>query len=183
MRNGEKGGGQGADGRFRLHAGSGVGTGADISARFGCEGDFEGPLTEQLLDRLLSSVNPKHYLDDMPEESREVRGLPDYLADLMQTHGVTRAEVIRQSEVNATFAYQIFQGERHPRRDVVLQLAFGIGCNLRETQRLLRLADHGELWPRRRRDAIIIFCLNRGMSLMNCNDELYGLGEPILGER
>jgi hypothetical protein len=137
------------------------------------------PLTEELLDRLLSATDPERYLESAPVESRD---LSEYLRDLLAQHGRSRSDVIRGSDVNATFAYQIFQGARRPGRDTTIRLAFGLGCDLRETQRLLTLADNGALWPRRRRDATIIFCLEHGLSLMRCNEELYRLGEPILGE-
>lgn len=59
-------------------------------------------------------------------------------------------------------------------------LAFGLGCSLRETQRLLRLAGVSELWPKTRRDAIIIWCVNNGKTMQECDDELWRLGEKTL---
>ena len=59
-------------------------------------------------------------------------------------------------------------------------LAFGLGCSLVETQRLLRLAGASELWSRNRRDAIIIFCLEHGMDRAHTDDELWRLGEKTL---
>ena len=141
----------------------------------------EGILTEELLEWLLASSSPERYLEKVDTEERDLAG---YLAALLEEHGQSRANVIRASGINATFGYQIFQGTRSPGRDTAIQLAFGIGCTLRETQRLLRFADHGELWPRRRRDAIIIFCIEHGMTRAECDDELYRLGEQtLLGSR
>ena len=141
----------------------------------------EGVLTEELLAWLLASSTPERYLEQVETDERDLAG---YLASLLAAHGRSRSEVIRASGINATFGYQIFQGTRRPGRDTTLQLALGIGCSLRETQRMLRFADHGELWPRRRRDAIIIFCIEHGLSRTECDDELYRLDEPtLLGDR
>ncbi len=137
------------------------------------------PLTEDLLERLLTSASPAIYLQGAPTEGRD---LGEYLRWLLDAHDMRRADVIRRSGVNATFAYQIFQGTRRPGRETTMQLAFGIGCDLRETQRMLRLADHGSLWPRDRRDAIVIYCLEHRATLSRCNEELYRLGERTLGE-
>ena len=79
-----------------------------------------------------------------------------------------------------TFGYQAFSGERNLGRDNAIMMAFGLHCTLQETQRLLRLAGASELWPKVPRDAIIIFCLEHGMTRVQCDDELYRLGEPTL---
>ena len=63
----------------------------------------------------------------------------------------------------------------------MLKLAFALRCNLIETQRILRLAGVSELWPKRSaRDAVIIWCIERGLTLAQCDDELYRLGEQTL---
>lgn len=59
-------------------------------------------------------------------------------------------------------------------------LALGIGCTLRETQRLLRLDSVAELWCKDRRDAIVIWCIEHGMRRACTDDELYRLGERTL---
>lgn len=138
------------------------------------------PLTEELLERLLASSSPEAYLDQAPTDDRS---LSDYLMDLIDAHGVRRADVVRRSAVNSTFVYQIFAGERQVGRDNAIKIAFGIGCTLRETQRLLRHAGLSELWCKNRRDAIIIHCIDQGLLLPECDDELFRLGEPTLVQR
>lgn len=134
-------------------------------------------LTEELLDQLLKSATPDAYLDELPKYDRT---LAQYLDSLLDEHGLKKSQVIRSCGINATFGYQIFQGTRKPGRDHALMLAFGLRCSLRETQRLLRLAGVSELWCKNRRDAIIIYCISHGMSLQQCDDELYRLHEDTL---
>ena len=134
-------------------------------------------LTDELLQQLLASATPEAYLlkVDLPD-----RSLADYLRELLSEKKLTRAEAIRASRLNTTFAYQVFQGTRNIGRDKAIMLAFGMRCTLQEAQRLLRLAGVSELWCKLRRDAIIIFCLDHGMSRVECDDELYRLGEDTL---
>jgi hypothetical protein len=40
-----------------------------------------------------------------------------------------------------------------------------------------------ELWCKTRRDAIIIYCIEHGYTLAECDDELYRLGEETLVSR
>ena len=81
------------------------------------------------------------------------------------------------ANLNETFDYQIFTGARNPSRDKVLQIAFSMALTLRETNRALEAAGVSSLYSKDRRDAIIIFCLDRGCSLQKVNEELYRFGE------
>ena len=137
----------------------------------------EEHLTEELLDRLLASASIEQYLD---EGLVSARTLTDYLFDRMEAHDLRRADVVRASGLNATVVYDIFSGKSRPGRDHAIMLALGIGCTLRETQRLLRLDSVAELWCKDRRDAIVIWCIERGMSRACTDDELYRLGEKTL---
>ena len=134
-------------------------------------------LTEDLLERLLASSSIEAYLGD---EAPVDRALPDYLNELLAEKGLKRSEVIRASGINPTFAYDIFSGKSKPRRDHAIMLAFGLQCDLRQTQRLLRQAGVSELWPKIRRDAIVIWCIEQGLSRERTDDELFRFGERTL---
>ena len=137
----------------------------------------EEHLTEELLDRLLSSTSIEQYLDEKPVTTRT---LTDYLFERMEAHGLKRADVVRATGINATVVYDVFSGKSRPGRDHAIMLAFGLQCTLRETQRLLRLAGVSELWCKQRRDAIIIWCIRNGFDRIATDDELYRMGEATL---
>lgn len=134
-------------------------------------------MTEDLLARLLDSKTPEEYLDG---DNVIDRSLPDYLYELLERTGMRRNRLAKASSLNPTFLYDIFNGKCKPARDNALMLAFGLGCSLRETQRLLRLAGVSELWAKDRRDAIIIWCMEQGYTREECDDELYRLGERTI---
>ena len=88
--------------------------------------------------------------------------------------------VVRMADLNETFGYQIFTGARHPSRNKVLQIAFAMALTLKETNRALTAAGVSVLNCKDRRDAIIIFCIDRGCSLQKVNEELYRFGEETV---
>lgn len=161
-------------GRWKRGAGMADG---DARGKGGIGRPDDEPLTEELLARLLASSSPDAYLAEAPTYDRT---LADYLAGLLREKGLMRSEVLRSSGLDAAYGYQIFQGTRVPGRDHAIMLAFGLRCDLREAQRLLRLAGADELWCKRRRDAIIIFCMEHGYDRARCDDELWRLGERTL---
>ena len=109
----------------------------------------EEKLTEDLLERLRASATPEEYLRVGDTIDRT---LPEYLRGLLDARGLKRADVIRRSGLNATFAYDIFAGKSRPGRDHAIMLAFGLSCSLIEAQRLLRLVGEGP--PRRHRHLV-----------------------------
>lgn len=137
----------------------------------------EEHLTADLLKQLSAAARPEDYLLQGETIDRE---MSDYLNELRNDRGMKRAAVVRESAVNETFVYDIFKGKSLPGRDNSLKLAFALRCSLIETQRILRLAGVSELWPKRSRDAVIIWCIERGLTLAQCDDELYRLGEQTL---
>ena len=135
------------------------------------------PLTDELLDELLSAPDPLKFID---EHRVKERSLPDYLQQLLDEKGLLRPEVIRAAGLDATYGYQIFMGQRHPKRDKLLQITFAMGCSLQETNRALQASGNNELYCKNRRDAIIIFCLDHGCSLQQTDDELFRFGEETI---
>lgn len=138
----------------------------------------EEPLTEELLDELLSASDPQTFFES--HEVRE-RSLSDYLRELLDLHGIERADAIHRSGLNETYGYQLFAGQRaNPSRDKVLQLVFGMGLTLKEASRLMKIAGVSPLYCKNRRDAIIIFCISKRLSLQAVNEELFRFGEQTV---
>ena len=100
-------------------------------------------------------------------------GLPALLQQLMQSRGLSRAELLRRSGLNA--------GKRHPGRESLLCLCFGLGLDAEQTQKLLLHAGCAQLYIKKPRESIIYYSLNAGLPLPSCNQLLYEHGEAILG--
>lgn len=135
------------------------------------------PLTEELLDELLGAPTPEAFLE---RHTLETHTLADYLQELLAAKHLERAQVVRMANLNETFGYQIFAGTRNPTRNKVLQIALAMALTLQETNRALTASGANALNCKNRRDAIIIFCIDRGCSLQKTNEELYRFGEETI---
>lgn len=138
----------------------------------------EKKLTEEFLTELLDSDSVDAYVNN--HDLEEPISLSDYLSQLLEEKHLARSRVVHMADINETFGYQIFTGQRGASRDKVLQIAFAMALTLREANRALRAAGASSLDPKNRRDAIIIFCLDRGCSLQRVNEELYRFGEETV---
>ena len=135
------------------------------------------PLTEELLNELLSAPDSISFAD---KHKIGHVGLAEYLQRLLDEKGLERVDVVRKAGLNSTFGYQIFIGTRHPSRNKLLQIAFAMGLNLKETNRLLQAGDANELYCKNRRDAVIIFCIQHAQTLQQTDEELYRFGEETI---
>ncbi len=108
------------------------------------------------------------------------RALDAWLADVMAERSLVRSDVIRASRLNPTFGYQIIAGQRRASRDKLIQLAFGLGLGASDACELLERGGASALRSFVRRDFIIAYALERGLSLPACDDLLWGQGEQTI---
>ena len=75
--------------------------------------------------------------------------------------------------LNTIYGQQIFAGTKTPSRDKLLAIAFGMNLNFEETDTLLKQQGYARLYPRKERDAVIIYGLLHKLSLLDTNTLLY----------
>lgn len=103
-----------------------------------------------------------------------------HLSELCRARGLKAVEVIRRANLERTYGHQLFNGTRKPSRDKLLQLAFGFGLSVEETQELLKVARQSPLYPKILRDAAIMRCLYDHKDLDGAQALLSQLGLTLL---
>ena len=98
----------------------------------------------------------------------------------MIKYDAQKPEIGKRADLDEGYMYQIFNGRRNAKRDKLIRLAFGFPLTVEETQKLLQLSGCGELYVRRKRDAYIMFALEKGYDVLKTNDLLYDKGVEIL---
>lgn len=135
------------------------------------------PLTDKMLEELLNAPTVDSFIDshEFPD-----RSLSDYLKSLLAEKGLEQAQVVRMADLSPTYGYMIFEGQRAPSRNKVLQICIAMALTYTETNRALEAAGVSLLYSKNRRDVIIIYCIDRGCSLQKTNEELYRFGEETI---
>lgn len=95
-----------------------------------------------------------------------------YLYEVMNQHQKLPKNVIQDSGLERSYFYHILNGQKLPSRNVIIRICLCISASLTETNQLLRLANQGVLYPRIRRDAAIIFCIENHYSMYQANELL-----------
>lgn len=140
---------------------------------------MEKKTTDDLRQELMSQANLETYLSDNRSCFME-QGIWDLLESLRARCGLPKAEIARRSGMSEVYLHQVFSGRRNPSRDRLLALCVGMGASLEETQQMLRQAGYAQLYPKLRRDAIIIYGLLHCQNLGRINDTLFTENEKAL---
>lgn len=131
--------------------------------------------TDELLKKLRSSrleASLKEYTS-LLETQPSFRSFAEYLKDYLEKHEICESELIKDSLISRTYAYQILNGTKNPGRNKVLSLCIAAKMSYEETQKALLLADFGKLYPRRKEDSVIIFALEHQLSVLQTNELLF----------
>lgn len=137
--------------------------------------------TKELMDELIKAHSIGDYLKANSEYMVSAE-LPTYLSNILEKMGLVKSAVIKKSELSEVMGYQIFSGVRRPSRDSLICICTAMGLNLEETQSLLKVAQFAQLYPKNKRDSIIIKGLANGKTVAEINEALYDNSENTLNK-
>ena len=138
--------------------------------------------TDELLKLLFKERSLEQFL--LRNESAYLNAdFSDYLSNWCKSHQEIPEQLIRRANLEKSFGHQLFSGKRKPSRDTVIQLAFAMRASVAQAQEMLKVARKSVLYPRIKRDTVIIYCLHNRVSLLDTEIILENLGLPILGGR
>ena len=136
--------------------------------------------TDELVNELKKSKNIAKFLEENQSEMVS-RTLPEYLAKLLESKGLSQNEVIKASGLDASYACHIFSGERKTTRPKLLAIAIAMKLTLDETEHLLNYAGLTRLYARIPWDSIIIHAVSHNKTVIETNMLLEDFGEnPFL---
>lgn len=135
--------------------------------------------TDDLRQELMESPDLDQFLTDN-QENFDGGKIGEMLNALFQKRRVSKAALAKLSGMSEVYLHQVFAGRRNPSRSRLLCLCFGLDATVEETQLLLKHCGHAQLYPKNRRDAIILYGLANDMDLFDVNDKLFRENEETL---
>jgi len=136
--------------------------------------------TSRLQSELKHAKSAEEFVQENQTELR-VQSVAEYLNSMLIAYNVEKSDVVKRAGFVGNYPYKIFNGMKNASRDKLLQMAFGFPLTLEETQQLLRLGGHSQLYVRDTRDAFLMFALEKGYDIQRTNNLLYENKKEILG--
>lgn len=135
--------------------------------------------TNDLRQELMETADLSRFLSEN-RENFSSGDLCALLNRLFQKHGLSKVELAKRAGMSEVYLHQVFSGRRNPSRSRLLCLCFGLNATVEETQELLKQSGLAQLYPKNKRDAIILYGIANGMSLFAVNDRLFAENEETL---
>ena len=135
--------------------------------------------TDDLNQELMSAPDIDSYIKNNQTSFAE-RSVTELLASFYERQGLSKAELARRSCMSEVYLHQVFAGRRNPSRDKLLCLCIGMELSFDETQELLKEAAYAQLYPRIKREAVIIHGIVHHAPLEEINDRLFAEDEAAL---
>ena len=136
---------------------------------------------------LMNELQKTNELDDYLKKNIDYMNTPsiaEYLNNLILEKGLKKSKVIAATNLTREYGYEILSGKKKKKynQNTLLAFALALNLNIDETQHLLKYGHVSELYPKRERDAIIIFAIKNGYNVIQTDEllEQKGYGENII---
>ena len=141
--------------------------------------------TNDLMNELTHEVTDERSLNEYLERIDKYSGVSfaDYFKLLMDRHKVSKSDVIKNSLIERTFASKMLsksENAKRPTRNHLIALCISCNCSVAETEKCLSLSGNSAFYSKDSRDSIIIYGINRGLSVMEINELLFENGHELL---
>ena len=125
--------------------------------------------TKSLLEMI--KTDPEVFMDNL--ELNELKDdetmFIEFFYKLLEKNQLTIKQLVYKTTISQSYLYQIASKKRRLGRDTAIVLAFAMQLSLEETQKLLKYSGNAVLYPKVRRDAIIICCIDSKMTFEQAN--------------
>ncbi len=135
--------------------------------------------TNDLQEALMDAPDLNRFLDENRENFNNT-SVADSLNHMILKQRISKSALARQSGMSEVYLHQVFSGRRTPSRTRLLCMCFGLQATVEEAQVLLKQCGYAPLYPKNRRDAILLYGLSHKETLFQINDTLFDEGEETL---
>ena len=136
--------------------------------------------TAELMEELQYREQPVEvYWEDNAVSMIEVN-LKNFWADLVQLSVLTKSDFINKSDLGYVYFYYVINGRKIPSRYKIVKLVLAMHLTLEDCQTALKYSGRSVLYPRVKRDSILIYGLVHRLSVFEVSEMLAANGEADL---
>ena len=133
--------------------------------------------TTSTLTEVLQKTSPDNIAEYFFENEKYIlktdKPFAAYMRSMFKRKGIKQQDVFLAADISEGYGYKLIAEEKRTRqRDLILRLCLASGFSLEETQRALKIYGMVPLYPRMRRDAVLIVAINTGNYEIAIVDEM-----------
>ncbi len=136
--------------------------------------------TEDLLNQLKKeNISYNEYLCENQDCFID-NDISQFWKKIITESNMKKTDIINKADIGYTFFYDILKGKKHPSRDMLIKILLVMGCDLEIFQEALRIYEWAALYPKIKRDSILIYAINHNFSLQQTAELLENNSEKAL---
>ena len=135
--------------------------------------------TDEMLGELLQANNIEQYMKENEAYFVDLQ-ISEFLSEYITQKGLKKSAVIKEAEISEIFGFQVLSGVRNPSRNTLLSLCIAAKMTVDEVQATLKIAGFAPLYPKCKRDSVILLGIANGKGVCDINNELYEHSEETL---
>lgn len=136
--------------------------------------------TDELLNFLQKkNLRLNEFLAENDEEFVD-EDIKAFWEKLIEKSGFSKNNIINRADFNYRHFYDCINGRKMPSKDKIVRLALAMRLTLDECQQALKKSGRAPLYPRLRRDSIIIYAIEHKYTIYKCNETLTANSEEEL---
>lgn len=125
--------------------------------------------TTKLENAVKEAESLSKFLNQHEKNLDSDRSFVTCMQELMKARKLSKADIVRLSQVDRVYAYEVMKGKKRPSRDKVLMFAIGMQLPLTDCQILLTSSGYNPLSAKIMRDAVLIFAIMNRQTWMDLN--------------
>lgn len=136
--------------------------------------------TDELLKELkFKKTDIQEYIENNPESFIEIN-LKEFWGEIVENCGMSKSDIINKSDFSYVYFYDVTAGKKIPTSDKIIRLVLAMHLSLDQCQTALRYCGKSQLYPRIKRDSILIYAISHGYTVFQTQELLLKSGEKEL---
>lgn len=131
-----------------------------------------GKNTSELMNELTKEeISIDEYLEKNLDIIRNT-DIKNHWHSLIEKSNLSSFDIINRSEFAYAYYYEVIGGKKIPSRDKVIRLILAMHLGIEDCQKTLKICGLSELYPKFRRDSIIIYAVTHNLTVYELNELL-----------
>lgn len=131
-----------------------------------------GKNTSELMNELTKEeISIDEYLEKNLDIIRNT-DIKNHWHSLIEKSNLSSFDIINRSEFAYAYYYEVIGGKKIPSRDKVIRLILAMHLSIEDCQKTLKICGLSELYPKFRRDSIIIYAVTHNLTVYELNELL-----------
>lgn len=135
--------------------------------------------TELLRELKRQSCSLPDYLSNH-KETFMIEDIKSFWEEIIAKKNYSKSNIINKSDFSYCYFYDVINGRKMPTKDKVVRLALAMKMSVDECQQALKLSGRSALYPKVRRDSVLIYSIEKHLTIAQCDDLLAQHGEDEL---